>query len=327
MVEETIWRCLSDYLVRGAPVSLLVVVDSRGSSPARPGAKLVVGQDGALVGTIGGGAIEHRLVDQTRRSLHGANRPVSLIHQRHNPVAEGPRSGMICGGSQAVAIYRCRETDLSTLSAILAALERRQSGLLQLGPDGLRFIPAADAPLAPPRFCQDGDGGWHYEEVLGRHPTAFLIGGGHVSLALSRILALLSFRIVVLEERPHLATLADNLDAHEKRIVDYRSLADHVPAGDQHYAIIMTHGHRHDERVLRQLLGKPLCYLGMLGSRAKVTEIMTRLATEFPDEQLRRVHAPIGLPIGSHTPPEIAVSIAAEMILAKNGAVQNERNP
>lgn len=318
MADHTIWRFLTDSLQRGDPAALLTVVDSTGSSPGKPGAKLVVGQNGALVGTIGGGALEHALIEQARRLLNEARRPVSLIHRRHNPNTAGPQSDMICGGSQTVAIHRCDQTDLPTCSAILSTLRKRQSGLLQLGAEGLLFTLTNDIGRMPPRLFHDENGNWRYEEILGQYPTAFLIGGGHVSLALSRVLALLDFRIVVLDERPCLTTLLDNRDAHEKRTLDYGAISAHVPGGSQHYVIIMTAGHRDDERVLRQLLGKPLGYLGMLGSRIKVAEIMGRLGKEFPETQLRRVRAPIGLPIGSHTPAEIAVSIAAEMIKVRN---------
>jgi xanthine dehydrogenase accessory factor len=140
-----------------------------------------------------------------------------------------------------------------------------------------------------------------------------------VALALSRIMAILPFRIVVLDDRKHVPTMAQNHFASELKVIDYDDVAEHVEEGEHCWAAIMTHAHQADAEVLARLVTKDLRYLGMMGSKAKVTQILANLeATGTPRELLDRVYAPIGLSIGSHTPEEIAVSIAAEIIAARN---------
>ena len=110
-----------------------------------------------------------------------------------------------------------------------------------------------------------------------------------------------------------------NVYAQEKHVVSYNSLGKHVSEGERSYVVIMTYGHLADEKVLRQLAGKKLRYLGLLGSPAKIAQIFASLKKKgVSAASLKKVHAPVGLPIHSHTPEEIAISIAAEIIQVKN---------
>ena len=132
-------------------------------------------------------------------------------------------------------------------------------------------------------------------------------------------MAELNFHIVVLDDRPRLATMAANTYAQEKQVVSYRSIGKHVSEGLQSFVVIMTFGHQADERVLAQLARKKLRYLGLMGSPAKIAQIFANLKKKgISAASLKKVHAPIGLPISSHTPEEIAISIAAEIIQVKN---------
>jgi xanthine dehydrogenase accessory factor len=110
-----------------------------------------------------------------------------------------------------------------------------------------------------------------------------------------------------------------NAYAHEKHVVNYSNIGKYVGEGSGCYAVIMTFGHQADEQVLKQLAGKKLRYLGMLGSPAKIAQIFASLKKQgVSAASLKKVHAPVGLPIHSHTPEEIAISIAAEIISIKN---------
>ncbi len=171
------------------------------------------------------------------------------------------------------------------------------------------------------RFVFDftSDDQWCYEENLGLVDTAYIIGSGHVGLALSRQLAMMGFRVIAFDQRPDVESFVDNTFAQEKHVVQYKSIADHIPEGDFSFVIIMTHAHNLDQIVLQQLIAKNLRYLGMLGSKTKVKTIFDNLIqTGVPSEQLERVYAPIGLKIHSKTADEIAVSIAAQMIQVRN---------
>ena len=115
--------------------------------------------------------------------------------------------------------------------------------------------------------------------------------------------------------------MAHNHFAGKRVVVDYAEVAAHVPDGDRSWVTIMTHAHREDAFVLERLVDRDYAYLGMMGSAAKVRQIFADLESRgIPRPRLERVHAPIGVAIGSHTPAEIAVSIAAEIIAVLNRA-------
>jgi len=323
LAEDAVWGLLADCLGAGVPAVLLAVVDSVGSSPGKAGAKLALAADGRSAGTVGGGAVEHHVLEAARRFLHEPAPVPRLLRLQHDARSGGAYSGMACGGGQTVAMLPCQNHDLPAVLGVLDACAQQRPGLLRLSSAGLAFS-LADAP-SDRGFSQRGPNDWVYREGIGLAPLAYLIGGGHVSLALSAILALLDFQVAVLEERENLDTFMSNAHAHEKRRVDYAAVGAEIAEGSRSYAVVMTHAHSLDEKVLRQLLDKDLRYLGMLGSRRKAAAILGRLRRDFPQSLLAQVRAPVGLPIGSHTPAEIAVSIAAEMVAVRNGTLGEKR--
>jgi xanthine dehydrogenase accessory factor len=141
-----------------------------------------------------------------------------------------------------------------------------------------------------------------------------------VGLALSQLLSLLDFKITVFDDRNQVNTFMENHFAHTKKIISYDEVGDYIPSGKNIMVVIMTQFHTSDAKVLEQLIGKQLCYLGMMGSHSKVKTIFGKLREKgIPNHLLQNVHAPIGIQIKSQTPEEIAVSIAAELIEMKNG--------
>jgi xanthine dehydrogenase accessory factor len=304
MIE--IWKHALNSLSDGLATVLVVVVDHTGSVPGTTGATMVV-TDRACVGTVGGGVAEHEMIERARK-VHGSP---ELITIEHTPRA----SGSLCSGQHTLALVPLIDDDLPSVHAITATLESDGAGTLHLSHDGLAFEPDVVGPMQFDR----SDGQWRFATPIGRLDTLHIIGGGHVALALSRVMATLPFRIVVLDNRPELPTLMANSFAHETRVIDYREVAEHVSGGDRSWVVVMTYGHENDALVLRRLLGLPLRYLGLLGSAAKVTQMFARFRDEgVPEEQLEPVSAPIGVSIGSHTPEEIAISIAAEIIQVRN---------
>jgi xanthine dehydrogenase accessory factor len=301
------WRHALASLDKGQKVSLVIVVEHSGSVPGVTGTHVVVSENG-IVGTIGGGAAEQALVDQARAH----QRKPELVRFRHTP-GEG---GTLCSGLQIFAIMSLSQNEENALREIVKTLENHRTGMLSVSPHGLAFSPGNTTPH---RFVQN-DSSWEYSGPVGLEDTLYIIGGGHVSLALSRVMSTLPFKIIVLDNRERLPTMAANHWAHETRVVDLERLAEHIDHGARSWAVIMTFGHEHDREALEALLDKELAYLGLMGSEAKVQHLLVQLrAAGASVELLHRVHAPVGLPIGSHTPEEIAISIAAEIIAAKNG--------
>ena len=161
-----------------------------------------------------------------------------------------------------------------------------------------------------------------YIEPLEPAPELYLVGAGHVSYHLARAAHEVGFKLHVIDDREKFAN-AERFPHAGEIVVDaipaWLEQAD-LPA--HAYAVILTRGHRHDLDALRALASKPIRYLGLIGSRAKVARLTEVLEGEgVPAEQLRRVRSPVGLDLGAVTPQEIAVSILAELIGVKYGRV------
>lgn len=311
-----VWQHAAASLRAGVPVVLLCVLASEGSSPGRQGFKMSVTAD-TTAGSIGGGVMEHKFVELARTRLPAPQPRPLLRLQIHRKDSPTDRSGMICSGEQWVLLFPLTAADLSAVEACAEALGNNISGLVKVSAaTGLEILPV---PLGAPRYTFHKGEQWQYQERLGFSSRATIIGAGHVSLALCRVLAALDFELTVLDDRPDLPTLLTNPFPHHKRTVAYDAIATEIPEGPDEYVLIMTVGYRSDLVVLRQLLGHQVRYLGVLGSQAKIEELLSTLRNEgASEEQLAHISAPIGLPIHSRTPEEIAISIAAELIQVRN---------
>lgn len=306
MPEVDVWRALAAEVDSGRLCALLAVVDSRGSSPGRRGAVMAVGRDGLLAGTIGGGVAETGLAAAVGNRLRdGSLDPGRVVLQHREGAADA--SGMICGGSQVVAVSPIGERQRAELAAVIDALAVGRQTKWTLDPRGWRI--AGAEPVAATA--------WVEELRSGPTHSVHVIGAGHVGRALCRILVELDFRVVVIDERPGLLE-PETVPAHERIARPYEELAAVVAQGHGSFAAVMTHSHDRDAVAVSVLESLELGYLGLLGSRAKVRRIVgdRRIPAWF--------HAPMGIPIGSSTPAEIAVSLAAEMVAVRSGAQRRD---
>ena len=149
-------------------------------------------------------------------------------------------------------------------------------------------------------------------------PTLYLIGAGHIALALAKMAKMLNFRVMVVDERPAFATKERFPEAEMVLAEDFSSAFLKLKIEPHSYIVIVTHNHAHDQEALEWALHTPARYIGMIGSRNKVKTLFKNLAAKGVDQKLLdQVHSPIGLDISAETPEEIAVSILAEMIKVK----------
>lgn len=313
-----VWKLIADSMQQNIPVMLLYVLESRGSSPGRQGFFMAVNREQDMEGSIGGGIMEHKFVEMAKERLRTGERDPEIRKQFHDKTAAKNQSGMICSGEQTVLIRSLRREELDPVLRIIDTLQQNGSGTLVLSPEGLSF--SAATPKKDFHFKMISEEDWRYEEKIGYKNDLFIIGGGHCALALSRLMSRMDFYIRVYEERKELKTFLQNEFVHEKILIEnYSQLNSLVPPGAHHYVVLMTFGYRTDDIALRALLHKDFKYLGMLGSRAKIKKLFEDYRKEGIEEsRLQRVNAPIGIPVGSQTPEEIAVSIAAEIIRVKN---------
>ena len=310
-----VWEFIKDKLNASNEVMLLYVLESEGSSPGRQGFKMAVAADGTFNGTIGGGIMEHKLVEKARRLLVADTRKIELMRQYHDKQQANDQSGMICSGSQLNAFIPVSITD----KAIIDFIAEGQHKVIQISPQGFALmdamLPDKDFEL---QFRSEDD--WLYREKLNRQPVVHIVGGGHVSLALSELMVFLGFFVKLYDDRPALNTMEENHFANEKHIVDdYEKLGDHIQSSPDDYVVVITFGYRTDKVALKQLLDKKFAYLGLIGSDKKIETLFKEMEEEgIEPARLKSIFAPIGINIFSRTAHEIAVSIAAEIIREKN---------
>ncbi len=260
-----------NLIKNGESFVIAKVVDTKGSTPRKKGAWLIMRQNGERYGTVGGGKLEA----EVEKILPSAfkTRECKLYHFKLKP-EEQDGIDMRCGGDADISV---------------------------------EFVDASD----PKNFMDE----------FGEKATAYIFGAGHVGQALEPILRYVDFATKVIDDRPEFANIENFPQADEVVAIDKFSNAYQTIKTDQNsYVVILTRGHSGDYHVLKQALKSPAAYVGMIGSKKKVTEVYRMLQEDgFSQEELAKVYSPIGMNIFAETPEEIAISIAGEMIKVRAG--------
>jgi xanthine dehydrogenase accessory factor len=281
---------------------LMVVIANEGSSPGRKGFKMVVTPN-QMHGTIGGGIMEHKLVEYARSLLEKTTFDPFIKHQIHDKSAPSNQSGMICSGRQTIAFYALNDESLTWIDLILNS----ENGKISYSEKGIQVNKNSSSSE------------WEFIEPITLPNQVYIIGGGHVGLALSEVLSKLYFELHLLDHRENLNTMQTNNFVQSKQIVEFETIEQHIPEGENTYVVIMSFGYRTDDIIIRRLLGKKYKFIGMLGSQQKMNTLYKNLLADgFSQAQIDQVHAPIGLDIKSETAAEIAISVAAQLVQVKN---------
>jgi xanthine dehydrogenase accessory factor len=325
--QLTIWQLIHKSLLENIPVILLYVLDSRGSSPGRQGFFMAVNKNGEMEGSIGGGIMEHKFVEMAKEKLRKQEdwtQTADIKKQIHDKSAEKNQSGMICSGEQTNFLYRMKNCDIVPVENLMRCLAENRNGLLQLSPNGFVFSENSVGEKNF-RFEFKSEEDWIYRENIGYKNILHIIGGGHCALAFAKIMSMMDFYIHLYDTRPNLHTMNQNDHVHQKQVLkEYAELTDLISPGSNQFVVIVTFGYRTDEIAVKALLLKEFQYFGLLGSDKKIEKLLSELKKEgFSQKQLEKIHAPVGLPINSQTPEEIAISIAAQIIQVKNKPLKN----
>ncbi len=320
------------------------IVRQKGSSPRGTGTRCLILQDGSLIGTIGGGRMEHLVMEEAKTVMQAQRSVLLKLTLYGKDVAE---TEMLCGG--AVDIYlepvsgKNRKTRrlFSALDAMLkegkqgVMITRLADGIraadnegrLLLSEEGCPFgaiegLEAAEAmkylKVGAPEIV-DSEAGTLFIEPLSPPQVLYLFGAGHISTFVCPLAARVGFRVVVIDDREAFANPDRFPEAAEVRVDAFSAAFETLAVSSSAYIVIVTRGHMHDLTVLRDALATPAKYIGMIGSRRKRDTIYKALMKEgIREEALSKVHCPIGLSISAQTPEEIAVSIVAELIAVKN---------
>lgn len=299
------------WAAAGHRLAWVTVVRTWGSAPRPPGSWLVVRDDGLVEGSVSGGCIEDDLVARMREGRMLKGQPFAITYGVTQE--EAARIGLPCGGTLELVVEPDPASAL--LDEMSTRLGRRQLTLkrvdLQRGTTTL-----SDAPRGA-SLQWDGK---HLQTVHGPQWRLLIIGAGQISRYLAQMALALDYEVTVCDPRQEHSSGWDVPGAKLVRTMPDDTLLAMRP--DARCAVVaLTHDPKLDDMVLLDALRSPAFYVGAVGSRLNNERRKERLVTHFEitPEEIGRLHGPVGLNIGSHTPPEIAVSIVAEMVAVRNG--------
>ena len=318
MKEVDLWIFIYNKLNKNIKVNLLIVADSSMSSPGKSGFKMAVSADVETYGSIGGGIMEFDILNEIRGTLNQPE-PVNFIRKlHHSKTKEGQTSGLICGGTQTLIVQSLMLEDRDLVKKIIDNLEEQTNGVLRLNPFGLDYTPHTENENDISLFFEN-EQNWQYEENIGLLNTVYVIGGGHVGLAVSRAMSTLDFYVVTFDQRDDIMTMKQNTFSQKKIVTSYKEVNKLIRESKKSYAVIVTPNHDGDKTALKSIIGMDLKYIGLMGSDKKSKSIFKHLEDEGINPELfKKVHTPVGLEINAESPEEIAISIAAEIIKIKN---------
>jgi xanthine dehydrogenase accessory factor len=309
-VDLQVLRSARDWVNDGRRVVMATVIKTWGSAPRPIGALTAIRDDGMVVGSVSGGCIEDDMIDLARKGELVKDKPATT---RYGITAEeAKRFGLPCGGTLELVLEPLSRE--SGLDELLARIERHElvlrrldmkTGRVTLGPaqptDQLSLEGAILTTVHGPRW------------------RLLIIGAGQLSVYLAQMAQALDYQVTICDPREEYSTGWSVPGTEFKR-----GMPDDVVTEanlDGHSAVVtLTHDPKLDDMALLEALKSPAFYVGAIGSRKNNDARRRRLAEfDLSQEEIARLHGPVGLKIGSKTPPEIAIAILSEMTAIRNG--------
>jgi xanthine dehydrogenase accessory factor len=292
---------------------MATLIAARGGSPRPLGAKMFVGEDGRLLGSVSiGGCVDARVVEHGERLLR-ENHPERVTVVVDD--VEAIELGLNCGAEFDLLVEPVRlDGDDPAVAAYESATRISRTGRAAF------VVTRFDSTVVQRAVHPDayaGDGADEFVERIAPADTLLLIGASDIAAALARFAATLGMRVVVVDGRERYATRERFAGAQEVLVGMPSDLArPHLTAGA--YVVLTTHDYKYELPVLRDALRSPVRYVGMLAGRKRADGIRTLLREDgLTEGEIARLHAPIGLDIGGREPEEIALSIAAQLIAVR----------
>jgi len=307
--DREILQTAIDWLESNHRVALVTVARTWGSSPRPCGSMLVMREDGVHAGSVSGGCIEEDLVSRYQHRELTDHFP-NLVNYGVNR-QDALRFGLPCGGRLELVVER-----LASAEPLKTLLSRINSGQLVA-----RRVCMNTGEVSLHTASEVNDFRYTQDEMLKVYGPSWhilLIGAGHLSRYVANIALMLNYNVTVCDPREEYQTGWDMEGVHLTRIMPDDAVKQII---NQHRTILITLAHdpKLDDMALMEALTDDIFYVGALGSMRSNDQRRERLRQlGVTEQQLARLHAPVGLDIGSHTPPEIAVSIMAEITAVRN---------
>lgn len=303
---RTVFSALHHALSAGKSTVLVTILSHTGSAPRGAGSQMLVGKHGLMAGTVGGGAVEGRSIEEALRLLREGGDAEIHEYPLHPSLKDD--IGMVCGGEVTVLLSPVDSTWSDAVKAVEARFRAQTGGTLWLSTKD------NSAPIVTDKGAECPAEGY-FPVNMPASQRVVIFGAGHISRALTPLLRMVDFRVTVYDDRPEFAVKDAFPDAESVLCGSYDTIEELLPLKDDDFIVVLTSGHSNDFQVLEQVLHRQFPYVGVIGSAAKTAAVNKRLwASGIPQEATERVYTPIGTKIGAVTPEEIAISITGELI-------------
>lgn len=357
---KNIYAYLFNKLEEKESLAFATIIEARGSTPQVPGASAIFSPEGLLKGTLGGGLLE---ADAQKKALQALKKKDSILYEFSLLADTFSDQEPICGGDVKVLIDTFPEKHKEAFNSLIHSLNQHWPGVLATVINRLsekdvslsRFWIEGKAETTIKTFQHLSFFQEEIKKALSEgmprlldmkeknlpekaqesllflepvYPSVHLViaGAGHVGQAVAHLGNFLNFEVTVIDDRPDFANKGRLPDADHIIVSDFSKALQEFLFSSDTYIVIVTRGHQHDATVLRQCIASEAGYIGMIGSARKI-ELMRK---KFLEEgwatrgQFGRIYAPVGIEINSKTVEEIAVSIAAQLVLVRS-QLQNRK--
>lgn len=307
--DQEILQTAHGWLQQGHEVALVTVLRTWGSSPRPPGSWFIMRPDGVMAGSVSGGCVEEDLIQRYCSQQLSDRYPTRIDYGVNRE--DATRFGLPCGGRLELLIEQLRDPE--QLHGLLHTLQQQQ--LIARHVD----LHSGEVSLHDAGVEQDFVYANHYvRKILGPQWNMLLIGAGHLSQYVSQLALMLGYRVIVCDPREEYVNNWQMEGTELSRLMPDDAVQ-HYVLQPRSIVVALTHDPKLDDMALLNALVSPAFYVGAIGSRRNCEARRQRLRQlGITPAQLQRLHAPVGLPIGSHTPPEIALSIMADITGLRN---------
>lgn len=323
---------LENWLAKGERVALAQVLSTWGSAPRLAGATMAVSESGGMVGSVSGGCVEGAVIHAAGEVIQ-SGKPQRLHFSVSDDTAWGV--GLACGGEIDIFVQpvkaevfhellpRLKADEGMVLSTIIKGSEDELGAQVLTDEKGKTLAASGDRSTPfeennhDPKIIGDKKGNEIFANPLPASPTLVMIGGVHIAIALAKLAHATNFRTTIVDPRKAFAT-AERFGDADKLIQAWPQAAfEQAPLNSSSAVASLSHDPKIDDPALIAALQSPAFYVGALGSKKNQARRRERLlAAGLSEEQLAKLHAPIGLEIGAETPEEIALAIMADVVAA-----------
>ena len=315
--DLSVLRSAVSWLKAGHSVAIATVVQTWGSAPRPVGSWLAIRDDGQVSGSVSGGCVEDDLIRRVQTEILTRAIPEMVVYGVSQQ--EAARFGLPCGGTLRLLVEP--KPELAVLENLLTQISSHQITRRTVN-IGTGISTLATGSRRDEFVCSDQE----MQTTYGPRWRMVIIGAGQLSLYTADFALASDFEVIVIDPREE---YAEGLNRDD--LIFHKGMPDDVLLDigvDPHTAIVaLTHDPKLDDMALMEALKSPAFYVGALGSRKNTQKRKERLLEfDLSQEQVDKLHGPVGLYIGALTPPEIAVSILAEVIAVKYGITVPEKN-